>query len=248
MALVELIGVGKTYRGPERLGLPALFGRSGNGNGGDDVLKVEAVKDVTLSFEEGEFAAIAGPSGSGKSTLLNLIGTLDAPTAGEVKVLGRTTRGLSEDELAELRLRGMGFVFQSYNLIPVLTALENVEYVLRLQGVASPERERRSREALAMVGLAELADRRPDHLSGGQQQRVAVARSIVHRPRLVLADEPTANLDHKTALSLIETMASLNRDAGLTFIFSSHDPEILSRARRVVQMRDGALLGEGAAS
>jgi putative ABC transport system ATP-binding protein len=247
--LVELIGVGKTYRGPEPLGLPALFGRSGGGNGnGDDVLKVEAVKDVTLSFEEGEFSAIAGPSGSGKSTLLNLIGTLDAPTAGEVRILGRSTRGLSEDELAELRLRDMGFVFQSYNLIPVLSALENVEYVLRLQGVAAPERERRSREALAMVGLAELADRRPDHLSGGQQQRVAVARSIVHRPRLVLADEPTANLDHKTALSLIETMASLNRDAGLTFLFSSHDPEILSRARRVVQMRDGSLLREEAAS
>jgi len=205
-------------------------------------LRVTALHDLSLEIVPGEFSAIAGPSGSGKSTLLNLIGTLDAPTRGEIRVLGRRVTGMGEDELADFRLRELGFVFQSFNLIPVLTAVENVEYVLRLQGVPASERLARAHEALAWVGIERLADRRPTHLSGGQQQRVAVARSIVHRPRLILADEPTANLDSKTAAGLLDLMEGLNRDAGLTFLFSSHDPAVLSRARRVIQIRDGILV------
>ncbi|PIP81520.1 MAG: macrolide ABC transporter ATP-binding protein [Elusimicrobia bacterium CG_4_9_14_3_um_filter_62_55] len=207
----------------------------------DGALAVTALKSVSLDFARGEFTAIAGPSGSGKSTLLNIIGTLDSPTKGEVLYEGRHVSTLSENQLADFRLLSLGFVFQAYNLIPVLTAFENVEYVLALQGVPGAERRERAMEALKWVGLEAQADRRPDLLSGGQQQRVAVARSIVHRPMVVLADEPTANLDSKTAESLLELMARLNQEHGVTFLFSSHDPRVLERARRVVEILDGKL-------
>lgn len=204
--------------------------------------KVTALRDMSLSFERGEFTAIAGPSGSGKSTLLNLIGTLDLPTHGEVFFDGRKVSSMSENQLAEFRLRSLGFVFQAYNLIPVLSALENVEYVLALQGLGRQERRTRSLEALRWVGLEAHSHRRPDLLSGGQQQRVAVARAIVHRPTVVLADEPTANLDSKTSADLLDLMAKLNVEHGITFLFSSHDALVLERARRIIRIRDGHLV------
>jgi putative ABC transport system ATP-binding protein len=203
--------------------------------------KVAALSRLSLEFTEGEFTAIAGPSGSGKSTLLNIIGTIDQPTEGEVLCKGRVISGLPTDQAADFRLHSLGFVFQAYNLIPVLTAVENVEYPLVLQNVPKHERRARALEALASVSLREFADRMPNNLSGGQQQRVAVARSIVHRPAVVLADEPTANLDSKTGAALLDLMQALNRDKGVTFLFSSHDPAVLERARRVVRMHDGRL-------
>jgi putative ABC transport system ATP-binding protein len=206
--------------------------------------KVAAVRGVDLRVDRGEFSALAGPSGSGKSTLLNLIGTLDRPTKGEVFYEGRLVSKLDVDALSDFRLRSLGFVFQSYNLVPVLTAVENVEYPLVLQGAPESERSRAAHEALRLVGLDGYAHRRPDLLSGGQQQRVAVARAIVHRPALVLADEPTANLDSKTGAALLDLMEGLNRDHRVTFLFSSHDPAVLSRARRVVHLLDGQLHGE----
>ncbi|MBI5241462.1 MAG: ABC transporter ATP-binding protein [Elusimicrobia bacterium] len=203
--------------------------------------KVTALTSVSLDFAAGEFSAIAGPSGSGKSTLLNIIGTLDAPTSGEVLYEGRKVSGLPPEEAADFRLRALGFIFQAYNLIPVLTAVENAEYPLVLQGVPAAERRARALEVLGWVGMESMADRRPNLLSGGQQQRVAVARSIVHRPMVVLADEPTANLDSKTAASLLDVMESLNKERAVTFVFSSHDPAVLSRARRVLHLHDGKL-------
>ena len=207
----------------------------------DGGAKTPAISDLSVDFFPGEFAALAGPSGSGKSTLLNLIGTLDQPTHGEIRFEGRVVSGLSPEDLAEFRMFNLGFVFQAYNLIPVLSAVENTEYPLVLQGAPKAERRARAHEALKWVGLEALAERRPDMLSGGQQQRVAVARSIVHRPKVVLADEPTANLDSKTAASLLDLMQGLNREHGITFIFSSHDPAVLSRASRIVPIRDGRL-------
>jgi putative ABC transport system ATP-binding protein len=204
---------------------------------------VTALKTLSLNFAAGEFSAIAGPSGSGKSTLLNIIGTIDNPSEGEILYQGQQVSTLAENELADFRLKSLGFVFQAYNLISVLTARENVEYVLALQGVPSSERRARALEALQWVDLEAQADRRPDLLSGGQQQRVAVARAVVHRPMVVLADEPTANLDSKTAESLLELMSKLNVDRGVTFIFSSHDPQVLERAKRVIHIRDGELQG-----
>ncbi len=203
--------------------------------------KVAALKGVDLVIERGEFTALAGPSGSGKSTLLNLIGTLDQPTKGTVSYEGRVVSGLDADALSDFRLRSLGFVFQSYNLIPVLTAAENVEYPLVLQDAQPDERRKLALEALRLVGLEHYAHRRPDLLSGGQQQRVAVARAIVHRPSLVLADEPTANLDSKTGAQLLDLMEGLNGDHGITFLFSSHDQAVLERARRVVRLQDGEL-------
>ena len=246
--IVELKGVTKVYEpssfSPDRLFRKA-FDRWRNGSAARleaaAQLRVHALKGITAEFFAGEFAALAGPSGSGKSTLLNLIGTLDRPTHGDIRILGRRVTPMSGDELADFRLTAMGFVFQAFNLLPVLTALENVEYVLRLQGVAPRQRRERAMEALRQVGLEKLADRRPDHLSGGQQQRVAVARAIIHRPTLVLADEPTANLDSKTAVALLDLMQELNRSQKITFIFSSHDPSVLQRAGRVVHLHDGAL-------
>jgi putative ABC transport system ATP-binding protein len=201
-----------------------------------------ALAKLSVDFYEREFTAIAGPSGSGKSTLLNIIGTIDQPTEGEVACEGRVVSRLSVDEAADFRLKKLGFIFQAYNLIPVLTARENVEYPLVLQGVPHAERRERALEALSWVGLRDLEGRYPSDLSGGQQQRVAVARAIVHRPAVVLADEPTANLDSKTGAALLDLMQSLNRDRGVTFIFSSHDPAVLQRAARVVHMHDGRLL------
>lgn len=249
--LVRLEKVSKVYHGsvstllPSALNLRALLRRrpleerprpeAANG------LNVTAIRDLSLSFDRGEFTAIAGPSGSGKSTLLNLIGTLDTPTEGRVFFQEREVTRESPEELAELRLRSIGFVFQAYNLIPVLTAAENVEYVLTLQGVPKAQRRSRALEALKTVGLGAEADRRPDLLSGGQQQRVAIARAVVHRPALVLADEPTANLDSKTSENLLDMMQGLSERHGVSFIFSSHDTLVLSRAKRVVQIRDGML-------
>jgi len=203
--------------------------------------KVAALRGVDLKIARGEFTALAGPSGSGKSTLLNLIGTLDRPTKGTVSYDGHVVSTLDADPLSDFRLRSLGFVFQAYNLIPVLTAAENVEYPLVLQGMEAAERRALALEALKAVSLTEYADRRPDLLSGGQQQRVAVARAIVTRPSLVLADEPTANLDSKTGANLLDLMEGLNKDHGITFLFSSHDGAVLERARRVVRLQDGEL-------
>ena len=203
--------------------------------------KVAALRGVDLTISHGEFSALAGPSGSGKSTLLNLIGTLDRPTKGTIKYEGRTVSDLDVDALSDFRLGSLGFIFQSYNLIPVLTAVENVEYPLVLRGMDPVERRRLAHEALSWVTLEGYAQRRPDLLSGGQQQRVAVARAIVTRPALVLADEPTANLDSKTGAALLDLMQDLNKKQGITFLFSSHDSAVLERARRVVRLQDGEL-------
>ncbi len=201
-------------------------------------LDVPALRGVDLEVREGEFLAIVGPSGSGKTTLLNLVGALDVPTSGELSVLGRRVASLSRAQRAELRLRSLGFVFQAYNLVPVLTALENVEFVLELQGLGA-ERRTGAREVLAELGLAELAHRRPAELSGGQQQRVAVARAVAARPRLVLADEPTANLDGENAEVLMHLMRDLRDRQGMTFLFSTHDPRVVAHAVRVVTLVDG---------
>lgn len=205
------------------------------------LLDVIALKELTLEFFPGEFTAIAGPSGSGKSTLLNIIGALDLPSRGKVFFEDKDLSTFSNNELADFRLLSLGFIFQSFNLIPVLTALENVEYVLTLQGLPSKKRREKSLQALELVGLSKEAQRVPSQLSGGQQQRVAIARAIVHDPKVVLADEPTANLDSKTSESLLNLMQNLNEKSGMTFIFSSHDSLILSRAKRVIQIRDGML-------
>ena len=206
-----------------------------------DSIEVAALSNVDLVVESGEFIALVGPSGSGKSTLLNLLGALDRPTSGKLWVAGEELAALSRPALASLRLRRIGFVFQQYNLIPVLSALENVEYVMLLQGVPDQDRRERARSILAQVGLSGLEDRRPGELSGGQQQRVAVARAIVSEPALVLADEPTANLDSKTGAALMDLMRRLNEDKGLTFIFSTHDPMVMDRARRLVRLKDGRI-------
>jgi putative ABC transport system ATP-binding protein len=207
-------------------------------------VEVPALRDITVSFGEGEFAVLAGPSGSGKTTLLNLIGGLDSPTSGSISLRGRDLSGLSGRELADVRLRRIGFVFQAYNLIPVMSAYENAEYVLLLQGAPAAERRRRVRETLEAVGLEGLEKRRPAELSGGQQQRVAVARAIVAKPSIVLADEPTANLDSKTGTELIDLMHELNRERGVTFIFSSHDPKVIDRAARLIRLVDGRIVSD----
>jgi putative ABC transport system ATP-binding protein len=209
---------------------------------------VKALTDVTLTIEEREFTCLVGPSGSGKTTLLNLIGGLDQPTTGEVLLRGRRIDDLAPGELADLRLHAIGFVFQAYNLIPVLTARENVELVMELQGVDGGERSRLSRAILDEVGLAGLGDRRPAELSGGQQQRIAVARAIVSHPAVVLADEPTANLDSQTAASLLELMRALNERHGITFVISTHDPMVMGFARRRVMLRDGTVVEDSAAA
>jgi putative ABC transport system ATP-binding protein len=200
---------------------------------------VLALRGVSLEVEEGELTAIVGPSGSGKSTLMNLIGGLDVPTSGKVYVGTEDLSSVPSTKLADLRLHNIGFVFQAYNLIPVLSARENVEFVLQLQGIGRAERRARALRALEEVGLADLGDRRPAEMSGGQQQRVAVARAMVARPRLVLADEPTANLDSKTGRDLLDLMRTLNEDRGVTFIFSTHDPKVMGYARRIVTLVDG---------
>ncbi|MCB9540717.1 MAG: ABC transporter ATP-binding protein [Myxococcales bacterium] len=200
---------------------------------------VKALDGVTLDIAAGDFVVLAGPSGSGKTTLVNLIGALDKPTDGEVSIDGRSLATLSAQALADLRRDRIGFVFQAYNLVPVLTVLENVEYVMLLQGVAADERRRRAMAVLSEVGLGELVGRRPDALSGGQQQRVAVARALAAGPALVLADEPTANLDSATSEGLMDLMGRLNATHGTTFVCCTHDPALMARARRLVRLRDG---------
>ena len=202
-------------------------------------LEVPALRGLTLSVAKGEFTAICGPSGSGKTTALNLIGALDRPTSGSVVIEGRDLAPLSRRVLSQLRRDRIGFVFQAYNLMPVLTAYENAEIVLSLQGTPAPARRERVMRLLAEVGLEGLEDRRPDELSGGQQQRVAIARAIASNPAVVLADEPTANVDSETAEKLLDIMQQLNRDRGVTFLFSTHDPRVMERARRVVRIVDG---------
>ncbi len=197
-----------------------------------------ALRGVTLDVHAGDFLSIVGPSGSGKTTFLNLVGALDSATDGTLEVLGEETSELNRRKRAELRLHSLGFVFQSYNLVPVLTARENVEFVLELQGVGA-ERFGRAREVLSELGLDEFADRRPLEMSGGQQQRVAVARAVASRPRLVLADEPTANLDGENAGILMDMMRRLRDEQGMTFIFSTHDPRVIAHASRVVTLTDG---------
>jgi putative ABC transport system ATP-binding protein len=199
---------------------------------------VHALRGVTLEIHQGDFAAIVGPSGSGKTTLLNLVGALDSVTSGELTVLGEDMTALGRRGKADLRLRSLGFVFQAYNLIPVLTARENVEFVLELQGVGR-QRESRAGQVLRELGLEDLTDRRPPEMSGGQQQRVAIARAVASRPRLVLADEPTANLDGENAEVLLRMMRTLNAEQGLTFMLSTHDPRVVAHARRVVTLVDG---------
>jgi len=201
-------------------------------------IEVPALTGVTLDIHQGDLLAIVGPSGSGKTTFLNLVGALDIATGGQLSVLGQEVSALSRRQRADLRLHSLGFVFQAYNLVPVLTARENVEFVLELQGVGAA-RGKRAMEILDQLGLEELADRRPNELSGGQQQRVAVARAVASKPQLVLADEPTANLDGENAEILLAMMRRLNIEHGITFVFSTHDPRVVAHARRVVTLVDG---------
>ncbi len=203
-----------------------------------------ALDGVTLGLEAGEFSALAGPSGSGKTTLLNLLGALDAPTSGKIQIEGVEISELSSGALSDLRLHKLGFIFQAYNLIPVLSARENVEFVMEMQGVARAERRERALKMLERVGLGGLENKRPMEMSGGQQQRVAVARAIASHPAVVLADEPTANLDSTTASNLLELMAELNREQGVTFLFSTHDPMVMAAARRLVRLRDGRIVDD----
>ena len=203
--------------------------------------EVQAVRDVSLTIGRGEFTALAGPSGSGKTTLLNLIGGLTRPTRGEIWVAGNELGALSNRALAQLRLEEVGFVFQAYNLLPVLSALENAEFPMLLQGVPAAERSARVRELFERTGMTGLEDRRPGKLSGGQQQRVAVVRAVASQPALVLADEPTANLDSHSSEALLDIMAELNRELGVTFVFATHDGRVMERSRRVVRMVDGAI-------
>ncbi len=208
---------------------------------GQDGIVTRAIRGVSLTIEFGEFAAMAGPSGSGKSTLLNIIGGLDRPTTGTVRVQGMNLLKMSRTALSRMRRDCIGFIFQAYNLIPVLTALENAEYVLLLQGVPLREREERVRAILKEVGLEGLENRFPRELSGGQQQRVAIARAIASEPALVLADEPTANVDSRTAQSLLELMRRLNREKGITFLFSTHDQAVMKQAGRLIILQDGRI-------
>ena len=205
---------------------------------------VKAVEDLSLSLDTGDFAALSGPSGSGKTTILNLIGALDEPTSGTIWLEGLDLSQQNRTRLSKIRRDRIGFVFQSYNLIPVMTAFENAEFVLALQGVAPDERQRRVQAIMQEVGLGDLMNRRPDELSGGQQQRVAIARAIVPEPAIVLADEPTANVDSATAHDLLDLMEELNINKGITFLFSTHDERVMSRARRLIQLRDGKLAAD----
>ena len=211
---------------------------------GEGAIPVRAVNDVNLNVEKGEFTALVGPSGSGKTTLLNLIGGLDTPTAGKVWVHEVDISRLKKNQLIDFRLHNIGFVFQAYNLIPVLTARENIEFVMLLQRTGKEERNSRVNQLLDEIGLQDKADKRPAELSGGQQQRVAVARALASKPQFVLADEPTANLDSKTAENLLDMMAKLNEYEGMTFIFSTHDQRVIDRARRVITLVDGAIVSD----
>jgi|TARA_Y100000816_G_scaffold41592_1_gene26154 putative ABC transport system ATP-binding protein len=203
-----------------------------------------ALNDVSISFEKGEFTAIVGPSGSGKTTFLNSIGGLDSPTSGKVLIEKKEITGLSSNELIDFRLKNIGFVFQSYNLIPVLTAKENVEFIMLMQGLSKLYRHKRSIELLNSVGLEDQLNRRPNQLSGGQQQRVAVARALASKPKFVLADEPTANLDSSSTANLLDIMSKLNKTEKMTFIFSTHDQRVIDRANRIITLEDGKILSD----
>ncbi len=227
-ALVQVRGISKTYQ--------------------QGSIEVQALQDIELDVQDGDFAVLAGPSGSGKTTLLNLIGALDTPTAGTIRVDGQLLSEFRGSKLAQLRLRRFGFIFQAYNLIPVLSAYENAEYVMLLQGIGEKERRDKVTALLAAVGLEGLEKRRPAELSGGQQQRVAVARALAAEPAVVLADEPTANLDSKTATALVDLMHELNRERGVTFIISSHDHKVIDRAERVIKLEDGRIVSDDRAS
>lgn len=207
-------------------------------------VQVHAVNNVSLDFERGEFAAIVGPSGSGKTTLLNMIGGLDMPTEGKILVDNTDLSELKSSRLIDFRMRNIGFVFQSYNLIPVLTAKENVEFIMSLQKWNKQDRDNRTFELLKAVGLENRTDSRPSKLSGGQQQRVAVARALASKPKFVLADEPTANLDSKSTETLLEIMEELNKEEGITFIFSTHDARVVKKARRVITLEDGKVISD----
>ena len=210
----------------------------------DSDSEVRAVDGITLCIAEGEFTAIVGPSGSGKTTLLNLIGGLDKADSGSLYVNGKDISGLSEKEMTAFRLHHIGFIFQAYNLIPVLTAKENVSFVMELQGRRKDETEKRAIELLRAVGLGDRINSRPSKLSGGQQQRVAVARALASGPQFVLADEPTANLDSKSAENLLDIMERLNKQEGTTFIFSTHDQRIMAKARRIITLEDGKIISD----
>lgn len=207
-------------------------------------VEVRAVNNVSLDFSQGEFAAIVGPSGSGKTTLLNLVGGLDTPSSGEIIVDGTDLSKLKSSQLIDFRMRNIGFVFQAYNLVPVLTAKENVEFIMSLQKWSKQDREARTYELLKAVGLADRANSRPSKLSGGQQQRIAVARALASRPKFVLADEPTANLDSKSASTLLGIMEELNHEEKITFIFSTHDPRVVKMAHRVITLEDGKVVSD----
>ena len=210
----------------------------------DNGLKVMAVNNVDISIKQGEFTAIVGPSGSGKTTLLNMIGGLDNITQGSVEISGTNISSLSENELIDFRLQNIGFVFQAYNLIPVLTAKENVEFIMLLQGVSEKERQLRSEALLKEVGLEDKFDVRPNQLSGGQQQRVAVARALASKPSFILADEPTANLDSSSTTNLLNIMAEMNEKENVTFLFSTHDQRVIDRAKRIITIEDGKIISD----
>ena len=207
-------------------------------------IPVHALNGVDLEIEKGEFTAIVGPSGSGKSTLLNIIGGLDQPTQGEIVVGGQDISKLSDNQLIDFRKDNIGFVFQAYNLIPVLTAKENVEFVMLLQNRPKAERDARVQELMDAVGLGDKLDNRPAELSGGQQQRVAVARALAPKPTFILADEPTANLDSKSTANLLDIMAKLNKEENITFVFSTHDQRVVDRARRIITLEDGLIVSD----
>jgi len=210
----------------------------------DSEVAVHALNGINLTFQQGEFAAIVGPSGSGKTTLLNLIGGLDEPSEGAIRIDGINIGELSSRKLINFRLKNIGFVFQSYNLIPVLTAYENVEFIMNLQGCSKEKRRNRTIELLESVGLGDRINSRPSRLSGGQQQRVAVARALASKPKFILADEPTANLDSRSASNLLDIMEKLNREENITFIFSTHDQRVVNKARRVIQVEDGKVISD----
>ncbi len=210
----------------------------------EGVVPVKAVNDVSIDFEDNEFTAVVGPSGSGKTTFLNMVGGLDRPTSGEISVGGTTLKNLSDNEMIDFRLKNIGFVFQSYNLIPVLSAQENTEFIMLLQNKPEAERNQRVKDLLAEVGLEGQEHKRPAQLSGGQQQRVAVARALASKPKFILADEPTANLDSKTAENLLDLMKKLNEEEGITFIFSTHDQRVIDRATRVITLVDGKVVSD----
>lgn len=224
MDIIEIKGVAKTYD--------------------QKTMPVHALNGIDLTFEEGEFASIVGPSGSGKTTLLNILGGLDDPTAGVVMIDGVDLTSLNGSNKTLFRMRNIGFVFQSFNLIPVLTVAENIEFIMQLQGIPKEIREKRTTELIAAVGLTDKRNSRPNKLSGGQQQRVAVARALASKPKFILADEPTANLDSKSAENLLDIMGKLNKEENITFIFSTHDVRVMNKAKRIITIEDGRVIDD----